>query len=179
MFCKQKKRNAMINTMLNRKSSPFRRMLILQGLLVLLIAFSCKSGSNQNVLAEDKPLISDESQNMIRDLYLRNFQSPDESNTGAISGHFYVSVKIEKGGKLSNISITESEDSLKVPLLNGFQFSHVSSDSLNATNRTDFVTQGLFPYKEEAKRITRMLETLDLPEWQEKSIEFALSFNIQ
>lgn len=164
--------------MLTKKNFSIK-LLILQGLFILLITVSCNSSSNRNTFSDDKATISDESQSKIKELILKNFQFPVTLNNDATSGLFYVSVKIEKGGKISDIRIIKSEDSLKIPLLNSCQIMLVPSDSINTTKNFDYITKKMYAFEEEAMRVTKMIEPLNLPEWQNKNVEFAISFNIR
>jgi hypothetical protein len=171
----KQKQNAMIKKMLNQKTFNLKLFTMLLGLIILL--FSCNSASNQNVPADNITILSDASRNKIREILVKNFQFPITSNTDASSGHFYVSVIIEKGGKVSNISISESKESLMVPLLISCQLAVISPDTI--ANRSDFITKNLFVLEEEAIRVTKMIEPLNLPEWKDRKLKFAISFNIK
>jgi hypothetical protein len=47
------------------------------------------------------------------------------------------------------------------------------------TEPTGFVKKDLAVLENEGIRVAKMLESLSLPEWQDKSIEFAILFNFR
>lgn len=167
----------MIKKKLTQKIFNLKDLLMPLSLIFLISTISCNSASNQNVHPNNKTILSDDSQNKIRELIIKNYQFPITSNIDANSSHFYVSVLIEKGGKVSNISMTESKDSLLVPLLINCQLTVNPPDTI--TKISDFITKNMFVFKDEAIRVTKMIEPLDLPEWKDKNLEFAISFYIK
>ena len=150
--------------------------------MFLLLAFTNKSEQNQKTESVQQALFSQDSQNKIMKLLFENIQYPIEAKNKGMSGRFFVIVKMEKGGKISNITINDKDNSINIPLVTPNEVvvtGLVPKNDKTDKSRTEFVTKNLSVLENEGIRVAKMLESLKLPEWQNKGIEFAIPFNFK
>lgn len=155
-------------------------LILLLTVPILFLAVSCKTDMKQAEKANQQTLFSDESHSKIMSLFLQNARYPEVAKNEGITGRFFIIVKMEAGGKIVKVYVNDKDKSINVTLasLTEVQVVAIKPSTLsNANNPPEFVTDKLTILENEGLRVAKMLETLNLPEWQDKSMEFAISFN--
>jgi hypothetical protein len=159
-----------------------KNLLILTAVLILSLAFSSKSEQNQKEQKVQKLVLSEDSQNKLMKLFQENIRYPDEALNKEISGRFFVIIKTSKGGKINNITVNDKDNSVNVPLIVPHEIVIVGKIPLNnATNKdhSEYVTKDLAILENEGIRVTKMIESLKLPEFRDESLEFAIPLNFK
>jgi TonB family protein len=128
-------------------------------------------------LATPQPLFSQSSQSEILKFMGMNTGYPQAARSAADTGMIFIVVKMGKGGVVKECKAYTEKTEIKVPFLPevvivGYQTQTPGSGDIrpgNATGNphTDLQTEGL--------RIANKLGGLDIPEWKDKDMEFALT----
>jgi TonB family protein len=128
-------------------------------------------------LATPQPLFSQSSQSEILKFMGMNTGYPQAARSSADTGMIFIVVKMGKGGVVKECKAYTEKTEIKVPFLPevvivGYQTQTPGSGDIrpgNATGNphTDLQTEGL--------RIANKLGGLDVPEWKDKDMEFALT----
>jgi TonB family protein len=127
-------------------------------------------------------LFSKESLQKMFQLLFRNVIYPTDAREKSIEGSFYVIVKMAKGGIIENVTVNSDDNSINVPLLSRNEViitAYKPAVKDTKVVSADIPKDPMSPLKNEAMRVAKMLETLKLPEWENKGMEFAIAFNFQ
>jgi len=148
---------------------------------IVFILFLLPLGSS---IAQDKPtgqaLFSPESHKILMDMLLKNTIYPTEAKNQDISGRFFVIVKMKKGGIVDKVMVNDTDKSINVPLLGnevvvaGYGLKNPAEDKhINAVmkDRSILTNEGV--------RVSDMLGSAKIPEWENMDMEFAICFNFK
>ena len=119
-------------------------------------------------------LLSDASTMEILKFLAENARYPQEAKNSLDTGKVFVSVKINKGGKVRETDTFIDKKDVKVPILNEEIVIIGYLPSEDNIKKSDF--SGEHPeLRSECLRLANKLEEIDVPEWNEKNMEFAVA----
>jgi TonB family protein len=100
---------------------------------------------------------------------------PQEARNASDTGSVYVVVKMNKGGTVQECNAYTEKNGITAPFMQevvvvGYKPSTVQTMAVNAS-----ATKEHPALKAECLRVANKLGTLDIPEWKEKNVEFALA----
>jgi bla regulator protein BlaR1 len=175
-----KKRIIMINKKSTRIYAASKNILILPAVMILLFLFSFRSNQQQQERSS-QTLFSGSSQMELVRFINMNISYPTEAKEKGISGAYFLVIKIAKGGHIKKITANSNDNSINVPLVTPNEFNVIAYRPSATTDKSipEVSNEDLTLIKNEGIRVAKMIETLKLPEWQNKSIEFAIAFNFQ
>ena len=109
---------------------------------------------------------------------------PQEARNSSDTGKVFVVVKIEKGGIIKECKAYGETTGIKVPFLHELVIVGYKSSAAPGALRpgqTSGKTTGnaLTALQTECVRVSNKLGEIDVPEWKDKNMEFALVFNFQ
>jgi TonB-dependent SusC/RagA subfamily outer membrane receptor len=105
---------------------------------------------------------------------------PTEAKNQDMAGRFFVIVKMKKGGIVDKVTVNDTDKSINIPLLGnevvvvGYGLKNPAEDkSIKAVMKDRSVLTN------EGVRAANLLGSVKIPEWENKDMEFAISFNFQ
>lgn len=135
-------------------------------------------------LTASEPLFSNTSEIAILKFLGMNTGYPQEAKASSDTGKIFVVVKWEKGGIIKDCKAFTEKTGIKVPFLPevvivGNKPSAVPGDlrSGKETGNTNAKGSDHIALQTESVRIANKLAEVDIPEWKEKNMEFALVFH--
>jgi hypothetical protein len=150
--------------------------------LIVFFASSCRTEQNQKEPTNPQALFSEQSHDKLMKLFMDNIQYPTEARNQGITGRFFIIIDMEKGGKINNIAVNDTDKSINIPLISFNEVTVIgkpNSEELLNTSRSDYVTKDLKILEDEGVRVAKVIESLNLPEWQNNSMQFAISLNFR
>ena len=148
-------------------------------ILITFFIFSNKTVQYSSAQSTQKKIFSDASNLKIFNLIFENVQYPSQAKDKEITGHFYVFIKIDVGGKIIEIKVNKNNN-VMAPLVDEVVITGFSKYKLGKNKKhTGDVIKDLSMLENEALRVCKMLESLKIPEWQDKGMEFAIPFAFQ
>lgn len=187
-----KNRITMINKNSTSRFAVLKTIFILPAIISIMLLFSFKSSSVTQEKKDDQTLFTAESQKKILDMIYSNIVYPSEAKVQNVTGRFFVIVKMKKGGIVDQVRINDSDQSINVPMLS---YNEVVIIGRGVKNPSDievigYGTQksgesskgneskkGLSLLTDEGIRIANLLGSVKIPEWENKNMEFAISFS--
>ena len=175
-----KTRVIMINKKPSSRYAILKNLLILPAVIGLLAIFSFKRNPTLQEKSEPPSIFSKDSQAFLNVAISSNTVYPNEALANNITGRFTVLVKTAKGGKVEKVKVLNKDKKIRVP--------YISNDCINITRLAlpepaqkkigSKITNGdLTILSDEGVKIAKSLHYFNLPECQEKSLEFAIDFN--
>jgi hypothetical protein len=155
------------------------KFLILPSFILLIVLLSCSTAKAQENISE-QTLFSPESHKKLMELLFKNVMYPTEAKNQDISGRFFVIVKMKKGGVVDQVTVNDTDKSINVPSL-GNEVVVVGYGLKNPAEVkvVKAVMKDRSILTNEGVRVARMLGSVKIPEWENKDMEFAISFNFQ
>jgi TonB family protein len=131
-------------------------------------------------LSASEPLFSKSSESEILKFVAINTGYPEEAKNSADTGKIYVIVKLMKGGVIKECVAVAEKKEINVPILPEVVIiGYKPSAGQNASGMHN-VKGNMHPaLKTEGVRVAKKLGEIDIPEWKEKNMEFALILNFQ
>lgn len=128
--------------------------------------------------SKGEPLFSQNSQTEILKFIGMNTGYPQESKSASDTGKIFVVVKLEKGGIVKECKAYTSKTGIRVPFLPevvivGYKPSETSKIA-GVPNASEKEHPGL---KAESERVINKIGSVNIPEWKDKDMEFALTLN--
>ena len=128
-------------------------------------------------LDESEPLFSNSSRDEILKFLASNTAYPQVAKMASDTGNVFVVVKMEKGGIIKECKAVTDKSQISVHVLPqiiivGYKTS-AGPDDLRPGKATG---DGQTALQTEAVRIANKLGEIDIPEWKEKNMDFALTF---
>jgi beta-lactamase regulating signal transducer with metallopeptidase domain len=169
-------------TMINKNAtSPFAAMktiFIIPVVALLLIVFSFKSTPGTQEKNDNQTLFSPESHKILMELLFKNVMYPTEAKNQDMTGRFFVIVKMKKGGIVDKVTVNDTDKSINVPLL-GNEVVVIGYGLKNPAEAKELkaVMKDRSILTNEGVRVANMLGTVKIQEWENKDMEFAISFN--
>jgi TonB-dependent SusC/RagA subfamily outer membrane receptor len=164
----------------NNQSSDFAgsvKLLILPVLILILSIIPFRSAIAQEGLSE-QTLFSSGSHEKLMELLFKNVKYPAEAREQDMTGRFFVIIKMKKGGIIDKVSVNDTDKSINVPLLGnevvvvGYGLKNPAEDK-----NAKAVVKDRSILTNEGVRVAGMLGSVQIPEWEDKDMEFAISFN--
>ena len=171
-----KKRLVMINKKPTRNFAAMKTLLALPVVAILLIFFSFSSDPSSLNAENQKPALSQASASEFYKFLFTNIKYPEEAKNSCDTGRIYVVLKIKKGGIVENTKAFSDIKDIKVPMMDeivvvGYKPLSVENVDNNSKSTNDHPL-----LKAECLRVAGKIGSLDIPEFKEKDMEFALAF---
>lgn len=175
-----KNRIIMINKKPTRNYAILKNLLILPVVAILFVMFSFKSESNATMNGAQEQLFSKSSETEISKFLSSNVLYPLEAKNSSDTGKVFVVVKMKKGGIIKECKAYTEKNKIKVPILSelivvGF----ISSKGQNVVPSEKATENDHLALKTECIQVANKLVELQIPEWKDKDIEFALAINFR
>lgn len=170
-----KNRIIMINKKPTRNYAALKSIMILPVVAILFVLFSFKPESNTLMNGPQSQVFSKSSEAEINKFVAKNVIYPLEAKNLSDTGRFFVVVKMNKGGVIKDCKFFTEKDKVEVPILEGIIAVAYKSNSTSVA-KSDKEHLAL---KAECLRIANKLSELQIPEWKDKNVEFAISINFQ
>ena len=167
---------------------------ILPAVMSLIVFLSFSSAFAQEDLS-DQTLFSAESQKKIMEMVYANITYPSEAKQQNKTGRFFVIITMKKGGIVDQVKVNDIDKSINIPLLSYNEVVIVGYGLKNPAENLAVVGYGSAKQDErkdgkedkrdislltnEGIRVARMVGSVKIPEWENKDMEFAISFNFQ
>lgn len=169
----------MINKNLASTVSSSWKLTVVPAVIFTLVLLSFRSANAQEKISE-QTLFSPGSHTILMDLLFKNVKYPSEARYQDMTGRFFVIVKVKKGGIIDKVTVNDTDKSITVPLLGnevvvvGYGLRNPAEDKSQKAvleDRSVLTNEGI--------RVAKMLGSANIPEWENKDMEFAISFNFQ
>ncbi|MCX6334273.1 MAG: M56 family metallopeptidase [Bacteroidia bacterium] len=173
--------------MINKKPTPviaiLKNLLIIPVVAILFAAFSFTTINIPSAVQRQEKIFSDESAVRLLTFIGQNTSYPFTARTNNITGKVFVEIAMDKGGKIRKINAFDTPDKIKFPMIQEVVI-------IGYAKPLDWNGQDLMPantpikisgdkLSEECLRVAQQIESLDLPEWKDKDLDFTLVFNFQ
>jgi hypothetical protein len=170
--------------MINKKPTPvvaiLKNLLIIPVVAFLFSAFSFTTTNDTASRDKQEKMFSDESAIKLLRFIGENTRYPFAARSNKVTGKIYVEIAMDKGGKIRKIDAFNNLDKVKSPLIQEVVIVGYS-DNLKNGNGKELVTTNTKisgdNLSEECLRVARLIESLDLPEWKDKDLDFTLVIN--
>lgn len=169
-----KNRIIMINKKPTRSYAALKSILILPVVAILFVMFSFKPEVNQIRTGNQKPLFSSTSESEILKFLAMNTGYPQEAKNSLDTGSIFVVVKMQKGGIVKECTANTAKKGINVPFLKeivivGYKPSVGKTTENNIAPGNDHEA-----LKRESLRIANRLNEVQVPEWIDRDMEFAI-----
>lgn len=172
-----KNRIVMINKKPTRNYAALKSIIILPVVAILFVMFSFKPESNQANTGNQKPLFSKTSESEILKFLAMNTGYPQEAKNSSDTGRIFVVVKLEKGGIIKECKAFIEKTGISVPVLNEVVIVGYKPSAGQEASKTVKTTDNEhLSLKTECLRVVNNLGSVDIPEWKDKNMDFALAF---
>jgi beta-lactamase regulating signal transducer with metallopeptidase domain len=172
-----KYRLVMINKKPSHNYAALKNILIIPIVAILFLMFSFKTASNPPKSVYQEPLFSKTSVSAIYKFINQNIVYPQMAKESSDIGKVFVVVKMNKGGVIKECKAFTDTKDIKSPILDEVVITAYNTAG-QSVKKSEKGTAGEHPFlKNECVRIAKKLSEIDIPEWKEKNMEFALSFN--
>ena len=172
-----KNRIVMINKRPTRNYAVLKSIIILPVAAILFVMVSFKQESNQGFTGNQKPLFSKTSESEILKFLGVNTGYPQEAKNSSDTGNIFVVVKMNKGGTIKECKAFTEKKGINVPFLeeivivgykSSAEQSAIKSEKANGNEHPALITECL--------RVANKLAAVKIPEWNEKDMEFAITY---
>ena len=175
-----KNRIVMINKKSTHRYAALKNILFLLVVAILFVMFSFKPEPVQSKKSNQESLFSDISLSVLYNFIYRNISYPQEAKSSNDTGKVFVVIKMNKGGTIKESVAYTANKGITVPILDEcFIVGYGPGSGQRATNNNNNVKEEHSALKAECLRVANKLGSCDIPEWKNKNMEFALSFNFQ
>lgn len=172
-----KNRIVMINKKPTRYYAALKSIIILPVVAILFVMFSFKPESNQTNTANQKTLFSKTSESEILKFIGMNTGYPQEAKSSSDTGRIFVVVKMNKGGIIKESKAFTDKKAVNVPFLPEIVIiAYKPSDGTNTANSEKAAGNEHPTLKTECLRVANKLSEVNIPEWKDKNMEFAISY---
>lgn len=171
-----KKRLVMINKKPTRNVASMKALLALPVVAILVLFFSFSSDPSSLNAENQKVTLSQASASKFYEFLFTNIKYPEEAKNSCDTGRIYVVLKIKKGGIVEKTKAFTDIKDIKVPMMDeivvvGYKPSSVDNVDSHSKSTNDH------PFlKTECLRVASKIGSLDIPEFKENDMEFALAF---
>jgi hypothetical protein len=137
-------------------------------LLFSLLVFSGSAKCQQALLTDDSKL---------KDIISKNLIYPEDAKKQGIEGDFYIIVKMDSG-KIKKLTLINNDKKIEQPII--IMASIVEKTKSKSTEETkNFVLKPLAMLEDEAVRVIKLFELVNITEWNSKMTEFAVHFKFK
>lgn len=172
-----KNRIIMINKKPTRNYAILKNLLILPVVAILFVMFSFKPVSNTTMNGSQEQLFSKSSQSEIVKFLASNIRYPLEARNSSDTGKVFVVIKMNKGGIIKECKFFSEKNKVKVPILEEIVVTAYIDNSKSVAKSETKTDREHLALKTESLRVANKLVEVQIPEWKDKNIEFALAFN--
>jgi hypothetical protein len=172
--------------MINKKPTPvitsLKTLLIIPVVAILFAAFSFTTTKDQASQNKQEKVFSDESAIKLLKFIGENTRYPFAARSNKVTGKIYVEIAMDKGGKIKRIDAFNNADKIKSPLIPEVVIIGYTDNVKNGNGKELVTTSTKISgdnLSVECLRVARQIESLDLPEWKDKSLDFTLVINFQ
>jgi len=169
-----KKRLVMINKKPTRNIAAMKTILALPVVAILLLFFSFRTDTGSLNVDNQKITLSQSSASEFYKFLSSNVLYPEEAKKAFDTGHIYVVLKIKKGGFVEDAKAFSDIKDINVPLMDEVVIAGYKPSSAGNVNIKPANDHAIL--KAECLRVAGRIGSLDIPEFKEKDIEFALPF---
>lgn len=159
--------------MINKKPSPnyaaLKSILILPAAAILFIMFSFRQ---ESVQVNKEYMFSKTSDSEILLFLARNTGYPMEARNSLDTGKIFVTVKLNKAGIIKECKAFNNKSEIKIPFLPEVVIVGKKPLAIETTGGKDHSA-----LKTECQRVANRLSELKIPEWKDKEVEFAVTYN--
>jgi TonB family protein len=127
-------------------------------------------------LSEAEKLFSENSTTDMLRFLAGNTGYPQESRNSADTGTVFVTVKMEEGGVVKECKAFTEKEGITVPFMPEMVIVGYKTTGQDAVKGTSDATKEHLALKNECERVVKRLGEVNLPEWKDKKMEFALAF---
>lgn len=171
-----KNRIIMINKKPTRNYATLKSLIILPVVATLFVMFSFKPESGVTNTGNQKQLFSKTSESEILVFLGENAVYPQEAKSSYDTGKVFVVVKINKGIIKECKAFTDKKD-VKVPFLPEIVIvGYKPSVGTSASNSEQAAGNEHPTLKTECLRVTNKLSEVNIPEWKNNNMEFAIVY---
>jgi len=171
-----KKRLVMINKKPTRNFAIMKTLLALPVVAILLIFFSFSSDPSSLNTENQKPTLSQASASEFYKFIFTNIKYPEEARNSCDTGRIYVVLKIKKSGIVEYTEAFSDIKDIKVPMMDEIVITGYKPSSVENVDNNSKSTNDHPILKAECLRVAGKIGSLDIPEFKEKDMEFALAF---
>jgi hypothetical protein len=172
-----KNRIIMINKKPTQNFATLKSIIILPMVAILFVMFSFKPGFDRTNNVDQEPLFSKTSEAEILKFLARNTGYPQVAKNASDTGKIFVVVKMGKGGIVKESKAFTDNTTISAPFLPqivivGYkQSGGISTTIIQKTNEKEHPA-----LKDECRRIVNKLSEVNIPEWKDKNMEFAIVY---
>lgn len=172
-----KNRIVMINKKPTHNYAALKSLIILPVVAILFVMFSFKPESNLTNTGNQKQLFSKTSESEILLFLAKNTGYPQEAKSSSDTGKVFVVVKMNKGGVIKECKAFTDKKAVNVPLLPEIVIvGYKPSGGTSAAKSTKATSNEHPTLKTECLRVTNTLSDVNIPEWKDNDLEFAVQF---
>jgi len=171
-----KKRLVMINKKPTRNFAAMKTLLALPVVAILLVFFSFSSDPVAINAGNQKLTLSQASASEFYKFISTSIGYPDEAKNSCDTGRIYVVLKFKKGGIVEDAKAFSDIKEIKVPMMDEIVVVGKKPSSVEKADNNSKTTNDHQLLKAECLRIAGKIGSLNIPEFKEKDIEFALAF---
>jgi len=170
------KRIFMMNRNKTGPSAMTKNIIVIPTIIFLLFTITATSYTIVTQKKDSSPF-SEVSQAGILEYIQRNITYPRTAALANVQGEIYVELRISKG-EIQRLEIFTSPDDIKSPIIDDVVINALvpDEDALTVEKSTE---EYLMQLKNEGKRIGEQLINLDVAEWNNRSIEFAIKLDFR
>jgi hypothetical protein len=172
--------------MINKKPTPviasLKTLMIIPVVAILFAAFSFTTTKDPASQDKQEKVFSDESAVKLLKFIGENTRYPFAARSNKVTGKIYVEIAMDKGGKIRKIDAYNNADKIKSPMTPEVVIVGYTDNVKNGNGKELVTTSTKISgdnLTEECLRVARQIESLDLPEWKDKSLDFTLVINFQ
>ena len=167
----------MINKRPTRNYATLKSIIILPVAAILFVMFSFKPESISKNNGPQEPLFSQKSQSKILEFLGMNTGYPQEAKSSADTGKIFVVVKMGKGGIVKECKAYTEKAGIKVPFLPEVVIVGYQTPGPGDIRPGKVTGNVHLELQAESERVVNKLGSVNIPEWKEKDMEFALTLN--
>ena len=172
-----KNRIVMINKRPTKNYAALKSIIILPVVAILLVMFSFKPVSNQANSDYQKPLFTKTSESEILKFLAMNTGYPQEARNISDTGKVFVVVKMNKGGIIKECKAFTERKGINVPFLPEIVIVGDKPSAGSVSAPAGKPSGNEHPaLKTECLRISNKINEINIPDWKEKDMEFAITF---
>ncbi len=168
-----KNRLVMINKKPTSNFATMKNLLILPAISILFISFSFKSVPSPLNSVNQGPLFSVSSDSVISDYLQKRIVYPADAKNSLDTGMVFVVVNMNKGGIVKECKAFTSKSEIDAPVIRKIYIvGYKPSDQKMVKNSE--INPSL---KTECLRVANRLGEIDIPEWKNRDVKFAVAFH--
>jgi hypothetical protein len=157
-----------------------KNLLILPVVAIMFVMFSFRPETGLPKNDYQEQLLSITSQSEILRFINMNISYPQEARVSSDTGRVFVVIKMEKGGTIKESAAFTEKNGITIPFLEEVVIMGNGPGSGQGATKINDIARGEHnALKAECLRVVNMLGSIAIPEWKDKSVEFAFIFNFQ